>query len=398
MSDYYCTNCGADLGDQAGFDPSCGAWTCTRCGTMLMDDDTFNGDNFEGVAWFCDNCGALLNKQSGFYDGCGSWTCTECGYSNGVTEDDIFDSEDSYQNYEYYSSKQRKEKEEDEEDNDTEPEICCPNCGTNLRDQWNYDDYTNDYICEECNAKLHRDCDYDEFSVEENGDNDDYDYDDDYEYSHNRYSPLPTPQYNRKGKIRDIIKDRAKSYFSTIMLPNSDVIKKRAKAFFFKRKLISVGYSSYYLQGRDADEVYSLLYNRGFKIISRIDLKDIYINSPFRENSVAKVEINGISYFESFSEFPYDLDIVITIHQKREITIPFSSSQLRKLNYHEVFSRLMHLGFTQIYTSPINDLITGWITKNGSVEKVEINGSNSYKKNTTFKYDVNITIFYHTFK
>jgi len=397
MSDYYCTNCGADLGDQSGFDPSCGAWTCTRCGTMLMDDDTFNGDNFEGVAWFCDNCGALLNKQSGFYDGCGSWTCTDCGYSNGITEDDIFESEDSYQKHEYYSSKQRKE-EEEEEDNDTEPEIYCPNCGANLRDQWEYNDYCNDYTCDECNANLHRDYSYDEFSVEENRANEDYDYDDDYEYSHNRYSPPPTAQYNRRKKLSDIIKDRAKSYFSTKIPPNRDVIKKRAKAFFFKHKLISVGYSSYYLQGRDADEVYELLYNRGFKRITRIDLKDIYINSPFRENSVAKAEINGISYFESFSEFPYDSNLVITIHQKREITIPFSSSQLRKINYNEVFSRLMHLGFTKIRTSPINDLITGWITKNGSVEKVEINGSNSYKKNTTYKYDVNITIFYHTFK
>lgn len=28
MSDYYCPSCGADLGDQAGFDPDEGFWKC----------------------------------------------------------------------------------------------------------------------------------------------------------------------------------------------------------------------------------------------------------------------------------------------------------------------------------------------------------------------------------
>ena len=39
MSDYYCTNCGADLGDQYGFDPEKGYWTCTECGTLMTDPD-----------------------------------------------------------------------------------------------------------------------------------------------------------------------------------------------------------------------------------------------------------------------------------------------------------------------------------------------------------------------
>lgn len=96
MDEYFCPNCGATLNNQSGFSPDLGAWSCKECETMLMDEDTYDGDRYEGVAWFCDCCGALLNKQSGFSDTCDRWTCTECYYSNGITEDDIYDSEEEY--------------------------------------------------------------------------------------------------------------------------------------------------------------------------------------------------------------------------------------------------------------------------------------------------------------
>lgn len=135
MSDYYCPHCGADLGDQYGFDPDAGYWTCTECGQFLMDDDIADGDEYEGVAWFCDNCNALLNRQLGFSDSYSTWTCTECGHTNGLSEDDII--EDQHK---------------------------CPCCGSNLKKQWSYSTYLNDYTCSECHAQLHRDYSSDEFS------------------------------------------------------------------------------------------------------------------------------------------------------------------------------------------------------------------------------------------
>lgn len=44
------------------------------------------------------------------------------------------------------------------------------------------------------------------------------------------------------------------------------------------------------------------------------------------------------------------------------------------------------------------DLVIGLLTKNGAVEKVLVNGSKSFKKNTFFKYDTDIIVYYHTFK
>lgn len=94
LDEYFCPKCGAILNDQPGFDPDNGTWTCTECGQHLMDEDIYEGDTYEGVAWYCDGCGALLNRQSGFSDSYGSWICTECGHRNGTTEDDIIDEDE----------------------------------------------------------------------------------------------------------------------------------------------------------------------------------------------------------------------------------------------------------------------------------------------------------------
>lgn len=82
MSDYYCSNCNADLGDQNGFDPLAGTWTCAECGTFLIDDDIASGFGFDGAAWYCDSCNALLNRQEDFSDINDTWTCTQCGHIN----------------------------------------------------------------------------------------------------------------------------------------------------------------------------------------------------------------------------------------------------------------------------------------------------------------------------
>ena len=47
MDEYTCPKCGAILNNQKGFDPEYGAWRCLRCGQMIMDEDTYNGDLYE---------------------------------------------------------------------------------------------------------------------------------------------------------------------------------------------------------------------------------------------------------------------------------------------------------------------------------------------------------------
>ncbi|MDU2829114.1 MAG: hypothetical protein E7C03_01375 [Anaerococcus sp.] len=139
MDEYFCPNCGATLNCQDGFDPSLGVWTCTECGQLLMDDDVYDGDTFEGVAWYCDDCGALLNKQYGFSDSYGTWTCTECGHTNGINEDEIIDGE----------------------------HFTCPECGATLNNQFGFNAYDDDWECSSCGAKLTHSYSDDDYSVVE---------------------------------------------------------------------------------------------------------------------------------------------------------------------------------------------------------------------------------------
>ena len=46
----------------------------------------------------------------------------------------------------------------------------------------------------------------------------------------------------------------------------------------------------------------------------------------------------------------------------------------------------------------LKDLIKGWIVKDGSVEKVTIDGKAAFKRNEKFRINAPIVIQYHTFK
>ena len=66
---------------------------------------------------------------------------------------------------------------------------------------------------------------------------------------------------------------------------------------------------------------------------------------------------------------PYDAEIIITYHEKKEIMLPFSERSLRKMNYVEAGDCLQELGFTEIYEKPIRDLVTGWEKKTAQSRK-----------------------------
>lgn len=414
MDEYYCPKCGATLNDQSGFDPSKGTWTCTECGEHLMDDDVYNGDTYEGVAWYCDKCGTLLNRQDGFTDSGSSWKCTECGHVNGTTEDDIID--DAF---------------------------TCPNCGATLNTQWGFDKYADNHECSSCGAKLHHSYSDDEYSVVEDANefrcpncdaklNEQYcfdDYEDDWTctecgtHLHHDYSSDPYVVCNddvtedvSDDESEEEIDDTSAHHYTPSSQPKpvcektieklprvtlaskKSLRQKRTKAFLFKFKKLRIGYDCMDLLGENINAVYAALYNRAFSNIKKISVKDIYVDSPYHEGEVEEIVVNGKVYFSKDDMIPYDAEIIITYHEKREITIPFNSRFLKKQNRNVVAEQFNGLGFTEIREVPLKDLTTGWITKNDSVMNVIIDGNDSFRKNTVYKYDAKIEIQYHSFK
>ena len=183
-----------------------------------------------------------------------------------------------------------------------------------------------------------------------------------------------------------------------VKLPESEMTKRRIKAFIFKRKKIHMKYDYVDLLGKNVDDVETMLYNQAFNNIKMIPIKDIYVNSSYSVGQVEQVVIKGSSYFREGDLIPYDAEIIITYHTKREITIPFSYGALKKMNYVDAGDELQKLGFTEIYERPIKDLVVGWVKKDGAVEKITIGTITPFKKNSIFTYDTKICIEYHTFK
>lgn len=174
--------------------------------------------------------------------------------------------------------------------------------------------------------------------------------------------------------------------------------KKRMKAFLFRGKKIAIAYDCETLIGKNVEYVTSAFRNEAFSNVHVIPLKDVYKGSVYVVGQVEQIVINGSSYFRKGELLPYDAEIIITYHAKREIVMPFSERKLRKMSYMTAGNQFEELGFTEIYEKPIRDLVTGWVKRAGSVERITIGDANSFKKNSVFPYDVRITIEYHTFK
>lgn len=366
MDEYFCPNCGAILNDQYGFDPSCGTWTCTSCGQTLMDDGTYNGTLYDGVAWYCDGCGALLNRQTGFSDIYGSWICTECGHNNVIAESEIYESQEEY---------------EKESDNSDEPTIF-----TSLSHI--LADIIISAISDgatDC-SKEEQECE-DEVAYEE----EEQEYED--KATSEDEARLCEEDAAREAEAERIRKEKTKERRAKNALRI-----KRAIAFVFNRKKIRIHYNCDDLTGKNVSFVVSALINNAFSNVRTAAIRDVYKDSVYRVGQVEQVVVGSSSFFWKDDLIPYDSEIIITYHDKLEITIPFSERSVRKNNYAVAYDMLQKLGFTEIHVKPIPDLTTGWLKKDGAIEKIVIGGMQSFAKNSVFPYDITITIEYHTFK
>ena len=80
-----------------------------------------------------------------------------------------------------------------------------------------------------------------------------------------------------------------------------------------------------------------------------------------------------------------------------EIKVPEAASYYKGKNYKDVNTELELLGFTNITTEVLADLVTGWLTKDGDVERVSINGKTDFYAGRYHPKDAKIVITYHTF-
>lgn len=173
--------------------------------------------------------------------------------------------------------------------------------------------------------------------------------------------------------------------------------KKRMKALFFNKKNLQIDFSTSDLIGKNYERVLCILKETGFNKYKAIPVKDVYIDNNFRVGEVAQVVINGQSWIDIGTMVPYDAEIIVTYHMKREFAFPYSSRQMIKRDFDKLAQEILNVGFTEVYTLPLNDLKTGWIKKDRAVQQVVVAGRESIKKGVILEHDVKITIQYHSF-
>lgn len=79
------------------------------------------------------------------------------------------------------------------------------------------------------------------------------------------------------------------------------------------------------------------------------------------------------------------------------IKMPSSSKKYKGANYQEVVSELHGAGFTNVQTEVLDDLVTGWLTKDGEVEQVSVDGDTTFSTDSKYSADVKILVTYHTY-
>ena len=80
-----------------------------------------------------------------------------------------------------------------------------------------------------------------------------------------------------------------------------------------------------------------------------------------------------------------------------EAKTPSGSIIMKGHDYHDVIEDFEEEGFTNIRTEKIEDLITGWLTKDGEVEEVSVGGDADYSPDKWLPADTEVVIKYHTF-
>lgn len=80
-----------------------------------------------------------------------------------------------------------------------------------------------------------------------------------------------------------------------------------------------------------------------------------------------------------------------------EAKTPSGSNVQKGRNYQSVADDFEKKGFINIKTKALDDLVTGWLTKDGEVESVSVDGDEKYSADKWYSNDVEVIITYHTF-
>ena len=171
--------------------------------------------------------------------------------------------------------------------------------------------------------------------------------------------------------------------------------------------------------GKDYQQINQQLVDAGFTNIvlcPNPDIEDGFNPKKKKDGEIQSVTINGTSEFKKNLSYDNDVLIRIIYHTyvekeevetqilgENEIKLTFSSKDLKGKNHDDVSKQLRDAGFINITEEKIEDIKKdskfGFFSKeDGEVEKVSIDGNDSFKKEAIFNKNSKVVITYHTYE
>lgn len=164
------------------------------------------------------------------------------------------------------------------------------------------------------------------------------------------------------------------------------------------KSLIPINYSEQSLVGLEYEQVVKKLEDVGFSNVSTEEIDDLSENQTSDEYIVTDVKIGWITSFSRATKLPSNFPVTVTYHTLEKIAVPMSNKEAKGSNYKDVQKAFKDAGFTNVSTEVEYDIITGWITDDGEVESVIVDGEEKYDSGDEYKLNSDVVITYHTFK
>jgi len=82
---------------------------------------------------------------------------------------------------------------------------------------------------------------------------------------------------------------------------------------------------------------------------------------------------------------------------KGEAKTPSDANTQEGRDYHDVKKDFKKAGFKNIKLKKHKDLVTGWVTKDGEVESISVDGDDDFSSGTWYPSNTKVIITYHTF-
>ena len=164
------------------------------------------------------------------------------------------------------------------------------------------------------------------------------------------------------------------------------------------KMLIPLGYNSSALEGLKYTEVVQLLKESGFSNVRIKEVSDLTLSREDEEYLVSEVKLIHTDQFCEDSKYPSNLWITVVYHTVELYAPPLTSKSAKGMYYEDVLAEFEKVGFTNVTVNVEYDIITGWMTKDGEVKSITINGDKKYDSHDKYRLDAEIVITYHTLR